>query len=98
MSVRAKFRCLEVTKRFSHTEAPSVHNGNAPEHDVFNYRVKLVPVFGTKKGASADCQENKAFYAATPSGEFTLEMLSETAAASFRPGQAYYIDFTEADG
>ena len=29
MSTRAKFRCLEVTKRYSHTAMPSVHNGTA---------------------------------------------------------------------
>lgn len=96
--VRAKFRCLEVTKRYSHTEAPTVHNGNAPEHDVFQYRVKLAPVYGDKKGSGQTCPENKAFYASTPCGEIELTTVSEGAAAAFVPGQAYYIDFTPTDG
>lgn len=97
-SVRAKFRCLEVTRRYSHTAEPSVHNGHAPEHDVFQYRVKLAPVFGTKSGRSAKCPENEAFYAATPSGEIELTTVSESAASAFTPGQAYYVDFTPTDG
>ncbi len=98
-SVRAKFRCLEVTKRYSHTVAPSAHNGHAPEHDVFSYRVKLAPVHGKSKTGGYDpCDENKAFYEATPSGEIELMTVSEGAAAAFVPGQAYYIDFTPAEG
>lgn len=90
MSARAKFRCLESTRRFTHTDADGV--------DQFHYRVKLVPVFGTKKGAYAPCPENEVFYAATPSGEIELTMVSPAAAAAFVPGQAYYIDFTPVDG
>jgi len=98
-SVRAKFRCLEVTKRYSHTESPSVHNGQAPERDVFQFRVKLVPVMSKTKAGSYDpCEENKSFFAATPSGEIELTTVSEKAAEAFVPGQAYYIDFTPADG
>ena len=97
-TIRAKFRCIEVTKRYSHTEQPNVHNGNAPEHDVFHYRVKLLPVYGDKKGSGVSCPENKEFYAATPCGDFALETVSERAAASFTPGQAYYVDFTPAEG
>lgn len=96
--IRAKFRCLEVTRRYSHTEQPSVHNGNAPEHDVFQYRVKLAPVYGDKRGSGTPCPENKLFYAATPTGQIELETVSEAAAAAFVPGQAYYVDFTPADG
>lgn len=98
MSVRAKFRCLEVTRRYSHTEVPSVHNGNAPERDVFQYRVKLAPVFGSKTGRSSKCPENEAFYAATPCGEIELTTVSASAAEAFIPGQAYLVDFTPADG
>ena len=98
-SVRAKFRCLEVTKRYSHTVTPSAHNGQMPEHDAFTYRVKLAPVMSKSKAGGYDQDhENKAFYDATPGGEIELTGLAERAAAAFRPGQAYYIDFTEADG
>lgn len=96
--VRAKFRCLEVTRRYSHTAVPSAHNDHAPEHDVFTWRVKLVPVMGKSKTSGGDCEENKAFYATTPSGQFEFETHSERAASAFQPGQAYYIDFTPTDG
>lgn len=98
-SVRAKFRCLEITRRYTHTVTPSVHNGNAPEHDVFSFRVKLAPVMSKSKSGGYDADhENKAFYDATPGGEIELTGLAERAAAHFVPGQAYYIDFTPADG
>lgn len=98
-AVRAKFRCLEVTKRYSHTESPSAHNDNAPEHDVFQYAVRLVPVYGKgKNGKGSESLENRSFYAATPTGQIELTTISESAAAAFVPGQAYYIDFTPADG
>lgn len=97
-TVRAKFRCLEVTRRYSHTETPSVHNGNAPEHDVFTYRVKLVPVYGHGKNGKPASEENKAFYASTPSGQIELETVSESASAAFEPGVAYLIDFTPTEG
>ena len=96
--VRAKFRCLEVTKRYSHTTGPSSGHPDAAENDVFTHRVKLAPVFGSKTGRSAKCPENEAFYAATPSGEIELSTVSEAAAAAFVPGQAYYVDFTPAEG
>lgn len=90
--MRAKFRCLEVTHRYSHTSDP----GTPGEIDHRHYRVKLAPVYANKNGAT--CEENKRFYAATPSGELVMEVVSAAAAAHFTPGRAYYIDFTEADG
>lgn len=98
-SVRAKFRCLEVTKRYSHTTGPSsgLHPDTEPT-DVFQYRVKLAPVYGSGKNGKPASEENKAFYASTPCGQIELETVSEGAAAAFVPGQAYLIDFTPADG
>jgi len=92
MAVRAKFRCLEVTKRYSHTTDP----GAPTAVDHHHYRVKLAPVIANKTGSY--CEENKGFYAATPSGEMVMEVVSEATAAFFEPGTAYYLDFTEADG
>lgn len=98
-TVRAKFRCLEVVKRYTHTVVPSVHNGNLPEHDVFQYRVKLAPVMSkSKAGGYEKDHENKTFYDATPGGEIELTGLREQAAQHFLPGQAYYIDFTPTEG
>jgi hypothetical protein len=88
--VRAKFRCLEVTKRYSYTDRDGT--------DFFTFSVKLAPVLASKKHPHHDTPENKAFFAATPSGELEMQGLSEETAARFVPGQAYYLDFTEADG
>lgn len=100
MPIRAKFRCLEVAKRYSHTTAAGIRaDGHVYDAvDVFNYRVKLAPVMGKKSGTYDPCEENKKFFAATPSGEIEMTMVSEAAAAAFTPGQAYYIDFTPTDG
>lgn len=90
--MRAKFRCLEVTTRYSHT----TDAGLPTEADHVHYRVKLAPVYGDKRGRV--CPENQQFYAATPSGEMTMEVVSEATAKCFTPGKAYYLDFTEAEG
>lgn len=90
MPVRAKFRCLEVTKRYSHTDGEGV--------DISTYRVKLAPVLANKKHPYGDVPENKLFFAQTPSGEMEMSLVSEGTASFFEPGKAYYLDFTEADG
>lgn len=41
--------------------------------------------------------ENQRFFAATPSGEIKLQMVSAEAAAAFELGQAYYVDFIKAE-
>lgn len=87
MSVRAKFRCMSVGKQYSYTDAEN--------NDVFHYSVRLLPVLGNKRGHGFS-EENKKFYAATPSGEIEMSMVSETAIALFEPGKSYYVDFTEA--
>ena len=59
--------------------------------------MKLAPVLGHKRNGTSS-EENKAFYAATPHGEIELTVVSEAAAATFTPGQAYFVDFTPTDG
>lgn len=90
MSVRAKFRCLEVTTRYAHTTDAGLPTEQIHAH----FRVKLAPVYANSRGDV--CAENRDFYAATPSGELVMECVHATAAAYFRPGRCYYIDFTEA--
>ena len=41
-------------------------------------------------------EENKRFYKYTPGGEFELKIANAEAAAYFKLGKEYYIDFTEA--
>lgn len=56
--------------------------------------------FGTKVVLQANyakkSPENDAFFQATPSGNITLYIKSEVAAALFDVGKAYYVDFTPA--
>lgn len=40
--------------------------------------------------------ENKRFYAATPSGQVNLGTVNGEAAAQFQLGEEYYVDFTPA--
>ena len=39
-------------------------------------------------------KENKSFADATPSGTITFQLNNPALADEFKPGQAYYIDFT----
>jgi hypothetical protein len=87
--VRAKFRCIEVGKKYSHTGEDG--------KDVFHTNVRLLPVFCNKRGGYDPPEENKAFYAATPSGEIVLSVVSEAAGSQFDPGKSYYVDFTPAE-
>jgi hypothetical protein len=41
--------------------------------------------------------ENEQFFKWTPNGKIELLTVNEAAAAQFKLGQSYYIDFTEAD-
>jgi hypothetical protein len=64
--------------------------------------VRLLPVY-PKTGNDWDepdaCEENQAFWDATPSGEATVRYGStEPADVPFELGKAYYIDMTPSDG
>lgn len=60
------------------------------EQHPFIYDVKAYPVTGGS-------DENKNFYASTPSGEITIGGVSESVANQFVPGKEYYLDFTPAE-
>ena len=51
--------------------------------------IHLMPVF-------SGSEENKQFFAATPSGSITLGTVNAAAADQFKEGQSYYVDFTAA--
>jgi hypothetical protein len=53
----------------------------------FLYTANLTPV-------TTGSDENKSFFAATPSGSISLGSFLEDA---FEPGKEYYVDFTPAD-
>ena len=41
-------------------------------------------------------EENKQFFAATPGGQITLNVVNEAAMGQFEQGKEYYIDFSPA--
>jgi len=53
------------------------------------HTIKLQPV-------TTGSDENKAFYAATPSGQIELSILNDEIGKQFEIGSEYYIDFTKA--
>lgn len=52
--------------------------------------ITLLPVY-------SGSEENEKFYALTPSGSIQLSTVNADAAAVFKQGQEYYIDFTPAE-
>lgn len=88
MPVRAKFRCLEVTERFTRHEGDTALSQRS---------VRLAPVL-YRKGSHDLCDENRSFWEATPSGEITMTITNTEAALQFEVGADYYVDFTKADG
>lgn len=83
--VRAKFRVMEISRHW---------NGKLTE-------VRLLPVYG-KHGNKWDepdaCEENVAFWDATPAGEASVQYGTvEEAKVPFKLGRAYYIDMNPVD-
>jgi hypothetical protein len=79
---RAKFRVTSVLA----TEGW----GNGA-HQVLS-TITMVPVI-----ANGRCEENEAFYAATPSGKIELAVLPKSTAEQFVVGREFYIDFLPVD-
>jgi hypothetical protein len=46
---------------------------------------------------TSDSEENKRFYAATPSGELKLFTINEEVAKEMEPGNEYYLTFKKAN-
>ncbi len=80
--VRAKFTCTSVTKYMG-----SAFN---PETKVYEQR----PVYNYKFSAvTSGSEENKAFFASTPSGSIELSAIRDDL---FEPGKEYYLDISPA--
>jgi len=54
------------------------------------YDVQMLPVTGEN-------EENKKFFASTPSGELKLSTINPEAAEQLIPGKEYYLDITIAE-
>lgn len=62
-------------------------------HNVTKYNhcteIQMSPVF-------SGSDENKSFFAATPSGDIRMSVKNEIAAQAFEVNVEYYVDFTKA--
>lgn len=85
MSVRAKFRCNSVgaVRKATHW----LDGGGTEEVEVVDISLNAV---------TSGSDENKEFYANTPSGYITLQTVNLKAAEEFMQGKEYYIEFTPA--
>ncbi len=83
--VRAKFICTVVSKRRAVGWWDPKGTHHAGESFLYEYEFMAV----TGDGA----EENKDFFASTPSGEIKLRAVRDDL---FEPGQEYYLDFAAA--
>jgi hypothetical protein len=77
--MRCKVKCVSVTKRLDQ----SWDSLTQKSYERFVYDAKFYPVSGGS-------EENKRFFASTPSGNIELSTIRED---EFVPGKEYYIDF-----
>ena len=78
--IRAKFICTSVLKTIEHVN--NLVTGKYEPKPVFRYKFQAV---------SSGSEENKQFFASTPSGSIELAALREDL---FELNQEYYIDFS----
>jgi hypothetical protein len=81
--LRAKFRVTEV----AHVEVTKQVDSRLVAG--VGGRVMMIPVM-------SGSEENKRFFAATPGGAITLQIVDEEVLASMRVGREFYVDFTPA--
>lgn len=61
------------------------------------WNVSMIPIWeGADKDGSNVAKENHIFSKATPSGKLEMTITNEGAAAFFKPGMCFYLDFSEA--
>lgn len=84
MSVRAKFVVQSITR----TQSSVYKDGQTVPQEV--QTIKLYPVTG-------GTDENKKFFASTPTGAIELGTVNVEAAKQFELNKPYYVDFTPAE-
>lgn len=94
MTVRAKFNLSSYTTQLYATGYEKQADGTTPDYSR--------PIVGEVRTlsfqpVSSGSEENKKFFASTPSGEIKLGILSESAWSQFKLNKEYYIDFIEAE-
>lgn len=86
MKVRCKFTLNHVTRSLT-----SVYNHETKQYEPAPVQtLSFSPVSGTS-------EENKRFFASTPSGEFKVGIIPDAVASQFELGKSYYIDLSPAD-
>lgn len=89
MTVRAKMQC--------HVNEGNADMGKEVGSASSYASVRLGAVYeGWPEGKDGAATENAIFGRATPCGEVSMQIANPAAAAFFKPGKKYYVDFTEA--
>ena len=83
MIVRAKFYCTSVLKTIQHVTNPET--GKYEPKTVYTYKFQAV---------SSGSDENKKFFASTPTGSVELSAIREDL---FKIFEEYYLDFSVAE-
>lgn len=84
MAIRAKFKVQSVQDNVGRAS-----NGTDKKYTEI---VRMSPVFSSDPN-----HENRAFWDATPSGDLSMWINNPKAWGTFKAGQEFYVDFTEAD-
>jgi hypothetical protein len=87
MAVRAKFKVVSIT------EMEGYDYSQDPVKPAPMYTIKASPVYGNGDPE----HENTKFWQASPSGSLELGTINAAAAAQFKVGQEFYLDFTPAE-
>lgn len=83
--VRCKVTCGPIT-----TADCSLYNDETKQNEIKKVKsLTFLPVY-------SGSEENKAFFAATPTLTFSFGTVNEAAAAMFQQGKEYYVDLTPA--
>ena len=82
MNVRAKFFCTSVTKQMGGKYSA---DGKYEQGVVYDYKFQAV---------TGSTDENKSFFASTPSGQISLSAVRDDL---FEIGKEYYLDFSLAE-
>ena len=83
MTIRAKFKLAEVTTRLSMKQNPHTQVWDSIPLNSYKFYV-----------VTGDNEENKKFFASTPSG--TIELGIPNPDVKFEIGKEYFVDFVEA--
>jgi hypothetical protein len=78
---RAKFVCISKTETCSNIWA----NGNSVPGTLVSVKFQVV---------TGGSDENKSFFASTPSGSIDLSQMKKEVADQFELNKEYYVDFT----